>query len=161
MGIGGNCVLSAGFGPAGIDRFDREVMQQPGVRWLVIFEGINDLGATRDSTRAAAVANNLIAAYDRMIIKAHAQGIKVYGATITPIKRSFYYVGYRDVARNAVNTWIRTSGHFDAVIDFDKAIRNPDDEAMILPANQSGDYLHPSELGYRVMGGMVDLSLFR
>jgi len=161
MGIGGNCVLTAGYGPAGLDRFDREVIQQSGVRWLVIFEGINDLGSTRDSTRAVEVANNLIAAYDKMIIKAHAQGIKVYGATITPIKRSFYYAGYRDVTRNAVNNWIRTSGHFDAVIDFDKAIRNPNDEASILPANQSGDYLHPSELGYRVMGGTVDLSLFK
>jgi len=161
MGIGGNCVLSAGFGPSGLDRFNREVLQQSGVRWLVIFEGINDLGATRDSTRAAAVANNLIAAYDAMIIKAHAQGIKVYGATITPIKHSFYYAGYRDVARNVVNNWIRTSGHFDAVIDFDKAIKNPDDEAGMLPANQSGDYLHPSELGYQVMGATVDLSLFK
>ncbi|GAB2982704.1 SGNH/GDSL hydrolase family protein [Mucilaginibacter puniceus] len=162
MGIGGNCVLSSGFGgPSGLDRFDREVMQQAGVRWLVIFEGINDLGATRDSTKAAEVANNLIAAYDKMIAKAHAKGIKVYGATITPVKKSFYYASYRDAARNAVNKWIRTSGHFDAVIDFDKAIRSPEDEAMILPANQSGDYLHPSELGYQVMGGMVNLSLFK
>ncbi|MEO8885732.1 MAG: SGNH/GDSL hydrolase family protein [Mucilaginibacter sp.] len=161
MGIGGNCVLTPGFGPAGLDRFDREVIQQAGIRWLVIFEGINDLGATRDSTRAAEVANNLIAAYDKMITKAHAKGIKVYGATITPVKKSFYYLSYRDAARNTVNKWIRTSGHFDAVIDFDKAIRNPDDEAMILPANQSGDYLHPSELGYQIMGETVDLSLFK
>ncbi|WP_457126322.1 SGNH/GDSL hydrolase family protein [Mucilaginibacter sp. HD30] len=161
MGIGGNCVLRAGFGPSGLDRFDREVIQQSGVRWLVIFEGINDLGATRDSTSAAEVAKNLIAAYDKMIIQAHAQGIKVYGATITPVKRSFYYTSYKDAARNAVNKWIRTSGHFDAVIDFDKAIRDPNDEAAILPANQSGDYLHPSKLGYRVMGGSVDLSLFK
>lgn len=161
MGIGGNCVLSPGFGPSGLDRFDREVMQQSGVRWLILFEGINDLGATRDSTRAVQVANNLIDAYDKMIAKAHAQGIKVYGATITPVKKSFYYAAYRDVARNTVNKWIRTSGHFDAVIDFDKAIRNPDDEAMILPANQSGDYLHPSELGYQVMGGIIDLKLFK
>ena len=161
MGIGGNCVLRAGFGPSGLDRFDREVLQQSGVRWLVIFEGINDIGATRDSTSAADVANKLIAAYDEMITKAHAKGMKVYGATITPVKRSFYYTGYKDAARNAVNKWIRTSGHFDAVIDFDKAIRDPADEATILPANQSGDYLHPSELGYRVMGGIVDLSLFK
>ena len=161
MGIGGNCVLSPGYGPAGVDRFDREVLQQAGVKWLVLFEGINDIGATRDSTRAAAVANNLIAAYDKMIAQAHAKGIKVYGATITPVKKSFYYTNYHDAARNAVNKWIRTSGHFDAVIDFDKAIRNPDDEAMILPANQSGDYLHPSELGYQIMGGTVDLALFK
>lgn len=161
MGIGGNCVLSPGFGPSGIDRFDREVLQQAGVKWLILFEGINDIGATRDSTRAVAVANNLIAAYDKMIAQAHAKGIKVYGATITPVKKSFYYTAYHDAARNAVNNWIRTSGHFDAVIDFDKAIRNPEDEAMILPANQSGDYLHPSELGYQVMGGIVDLSLFK
>jgi len=161
MGIGGNAVLRAGFGPSGLDRFDREVLQQSGVRWLVIFEGINDLGATRDSTGAADIANKLIAAYDVMIAKAHAKGMKVYGATITPVKRSFYYTGYKDAARNAVNNWIRTSGHFDAVIDFDKAIRDPNDEAIMLAANQSGDYLHPSELGYRVMGGIVDLALFK
>jgi lysophospholipase L1-like esterase len=161
MGIGGNCVLRPGFGPSGLDRFDRDVIQQAGVRWLVLFEGINDLGSTRDSTSAAEVANNLIAAYDKMIVKAHATGIKVYGATITPVKRSFYYASYKDAARNAVNKWIRTSGHFDAVIDFDKAIRDPEDPAGILPANQSGDYLHPSELGYQVMGETVDLSLFK
>ena len=161
MGIGGNAVLRAGFGPSGLDRFDREVLQQAGVRWLVIFEGINDIGATRDSTSAVDVANKLIAAYDVMITKAHAKGIKVYGATITPVKRSFYYSSYKDAARNAVNKWIRTSGHFDAVIDFDKAIRDPNDEAMMLTANQSGDYLHPSELGYQIMGGIVDLALFK
>ncbi len=161
MGIGGNAVLRAGFGPSGLDRFDREVLQQSGVRWLVIFEGINDIGGTRDSISAVEVANKLIAAYDEMITKAHAKGIKVYGATITPVKRSFYYTSYKDAARNTVNKWIRTSGHFDAVIDFDKAIRDPNDEATILSANQSGDYLHPSELGYQVMGGIVDLSLFK
>ena len=159
MGIGGNCVLRGGLGPTGLNRFEHDVLKQNGVRWLIIFEGVNDLGSTRDSTRASEVAKGLIAAFDQMITKAHAQGIKVYGATITPIKKSFYYTDYRETARNTVNTWIRTSGHFDAVIDFDKAIVNPD--GTILPDAQSGDYLHPNELGYQMMGDAVDLLLFK
>ena len=96
-----------------------------------------------------------------MITGAHAHGIKVYGGTITAIKKSFYYKDYRDAARNTVNDWIRNSGHFDAVIDFDKAIRNPDDPSTILPDAQSGDYLHPNELGYQRLGEAVDVSLFK
>ena len=95
-----------------------------------------------------------------MITKAHAQGIKVYGATITPFKKAGYYTAYRDAARNLVNEWIRTSGHFDAVFDFDKTIRDPQDIATILAEAQS-DYLHPNERGYQMMGKSVDLSLFK
>jgi lysophospholipase L1-like esterase len=135
------------------------VLQQEGVRWLIIYEGVNDLGSTRDSAAAFAVANGLIKAYDTMITKARARGLKVYGATITPFKKAGYYTPYRDDARNFVNEWIRTSGRFDAVIDFDKAIRDPQDIATIRADAQS-DYLHPNELGYQIMGKSVDLSLF-
>ncbi|MGZ3755539.1 MAG: SGNH/GDSL hydrolase family protein [Mucilaginibacter sp.] len=161
MGIGGNCVLRGGLGPTGLSRFDRDVLKQNGVHWLIILEGVNDLGGTRDSTAAAQVAKGLITAFDKMITEAHAQGIKVYGATITPINKSFYYKDYREAARKVVNEWIRTSGHFDAVIDLDKAVRNPADISTLLPEAQSGDYLHPNELGYKMFGDAVDLSLFK
>lgn len=161
MGIGGNAVLRGGLGPTGLNRFDHDVLKQNGVRWLIIFEGVNDLGGKKDSTAAADIAKNLINAFDKMISEAHAKGIKVYGATITPIKKSFYYTEYSEAARNTVNAWIRTSGKFDAVIDFDKAIQNPADPLSILPDAQSGDYLHPNELGYKMMGEYINLSLFK
>ena len=160
MGIGGNCVLRGGLGPTALDRFERDILKQRGVRWLIILEGVNDLGGTRGKEAADEVAKGLIAAYETMIDHAHAQGIKVYGATITPIMKSFYYTDYRESARNVVNDWIRSSGRFDAVIDFDKAIRNPGDTLTMLPNAQSGDYLHPNEAGYRLMGESIDLSLF-
>ena len=160
LGIGGNTILRGGLGPTALTRFDRDILDQNGVRWLIIFEGVNDLGSTRDSTAAFNVAKGLIAAYDTMITKAHAQGIKAYGATITPFKKAGYYTTYRDAARNLINEWIRTSGHFDAVIDFDKTIRDPQDLATILSEAQS-DYLHPNERGYQMMGKSVDLSLFK
>ncbi|MBO9681979.1 MAG: SGNH/GDSL hydrolase family protein [Flavisolibacter sp.] len=160
MGIGGNAVLRGGLGPTALTRFDRDILQQEGVKWVIIYEGVNDLGSTRDSAAAFNVAKGLIAAYDSMITKAHARGLKVYGATITPFKKASYYTPYRDAARNMINEWIRNSGHFDGVIDFDKAIRDPNDPATILAEAQS-DYLHPNELGYQMMGKAVDLSLFQ
>ncbi len=125
MGIGGNCVLKPCLGPSGLDRFDRDIIKQHGVRWLIIMEGINDIGGTPDSASASRVADDLIAAYEQMIDKAHAHGIRVYGATLTPIKKSFYYTDYHEAARETVNKWIRNSGRFDAVIDFDKVMENP------------------------------------
>jgi lysophospholipase L1-like esterase len=160
MGIGGNCVLKGGLGPTALDRFQRDVLDNKGVRWLIIMEGVNDIGTTKDSTEALEVVKNHKIAYSTMIDKAHSLGIKVYGGTITPIKKSFYYTDYREKARDSINNWIRNSGQFDAVIDFDKAIRNPKDPLTILPEAQSGDYLHPNELGYRMMGEAVELSLF-
>jgi lysophospholipase L1-like esterase len=160
LGIGGNCVLKGGIGPTALNRFDRDVLGQNGVRWLIILEGINDITGTKDSATASLVVKNLITAYDKMIGEAHAKGIKVYGATITPLKNSSYYTDYREAARNAVNEWVRTSGHFDAVIDLDKVIRDPADISALLPAAQS-DHLHPNELGYKMFGEAIDLSLFK
>lgn len=163
MGIGGNAVLKGGLGPTGLNRFDHDVLKQNGVRWLIIFEGVNDLGSTRDSTAAFDVANGLIAAYGKMIADAHAQGIKVYGATITPFKKNSYYRTYRDAARNMINDWIRANGHFDAVIDFDKTMRDPNATDTLLAELQAGanDYLHPNELGYKTMGESIPLALFK
>ena len=160
LGIGGNAVLRGGLGPTALARFNHDILQQEGVKWVIIFEGVNDLGSTRDSLAAFDVAKGLVAAYDTMITKAHAKGMKVYGVTITPFKKAGYYRTYRDAARNWINEWIRTSGRFDAVIDFDKAIRDPQDPATMLAEAQS-DYLHPNELGYQMMGEAVDLSLFQ
>lgn len=160
-GIGGNCVLKACLGPAAIDRFDRDVLQQSGVRWLIILEGVNDLGGAPDSASAMKVATDLIGAYSQMVEKAHAKGIKVYGATILPFGKSFYYKDYRETARSMVNHWIRTSGRFDAVIDFDIAMRDPNDNMLLLPDMHTGDFLHPNEAGYKMMGESINLSLFQ
>ena len=163
MGIGGNAVLKGGLGPTGLNRFEHDVLKQSGVRWLIILEGVNDLGTTRDSTAAFDAGSGLIAAYQKMVADAHAHGIKVYGATIMPFKKNSYYRPYRDAARNLVNDWIRTPGHFDAVIDFDKTMRDPNANDTLLAEAQAGanDYLHPNESGYKMMGDAVDLTLFK
>src|SRR5690606_17968209 len=154
------CVLKNCLGPAAINRFERDVLQQQGVKWLIILEGVNDLGQTPDSLTAMQVANELIAAYDQMITRAHAHNIKVFGATILPFGHSFYYQPYRETARNTVNEWIRNSGRFDAVIDFDQHMRNPEDPIALLPDLHTGDFLHPNEAGYVTMGKAINLTLF-
>jgi lysophospholipase L1-like esterase len=158
QGIGGNSVLRGGLGPTALDRFDRDVLGQTKLRWLIILEGINDIGGSRD---ANTVAVELIAAYEQMIDKAHARGIKVYGGTILPFARSFYDAEYRQTARGTVNEWIRSSGRFDAVIDFDMAMLNPEDVLSLLPVADTGDHLHPNETGHRMMAEAVDLTLFK
>ena len=160
LGIGGNCVVNGGLGPTALARFDRDILNQNGIKWLIIFEGTNDIGRTRDSAAAVAIVQKLINAYDEMISKAHAKGLKVYGATITPFKRSSYYNQFHEQGRRSVNEWIRTGGHFDGVIDFDKIIRSPVDPEEIEPSAQS-DHLHPNEKGYQMMGQAIDLSIFR
>ena len=160
MGIGGNCVLKNCLGPSALDRFESDVLNQQGVKWLIILEGVNDLGQTQDSTHAINVARELISAFEGMIEEAHANGILVYGATILPFGKSFYYRDFRDAARNTFNEWMRDYHAFDAVIDFDKIMRNPEDTISMLPDAHDGDFLHPNEKGYRIMGEAVDLALF-
>ena len=160
QGIGGNCVLRQCLGPSALDRFDRDVIKQYGVHWLIILEGINDIGQTPNEAAATQVANGLIEAFGEMIDDAHAAGLMVYGATILPINKSFYYTDFHETARSTVNEWIRTSGEFDAVIDFDKAMRDPADTITLMPDVHSGDFLHPNEKGYQMMGEAIDLSLF-
>jgi lysophospholipase L1-like esterase len=155
QGIGGNCVLSGGLGPTALSRFERDVLNQSGVRWLIIFEGINDIG-----NGAPGVGNKLIDAYKQMIVNAHSRGIFVYGATLLPMKGSFYYSTAHEAERKIVNDWIRTSGFFDGVIDLDRALRNPADTLSLLPEADSGDHLHPSEFGHRLIAEAVDLNLF-
>jgi lysophospholipase L1-like esterase len=161
MGVGGNCVLKNCLGPAAVDRFNRDVLERSGVKWVIIFEAVNDLGGTPDSITAMKVVDDLIVAYTSMIEKAHAKKMKVYGATITPFGKSFYYQSYREVARQKLNEWIRTSGKFDKVIDFDLSVRNPEDTMTLLPDIHTGDFLHLNEDGYKKMGESVNLDLFK
>jgi lysophospholipase L1-like esterase len=165
-GIGGNRLLRDGLGPNALARLDRDVFAQPGVRWLIVLEGINDIG-TASGARAkgepAATADDIIGAYAQIIERAHAHGIRVYGATIMPFE-GFSYAGYftpeSEAARQTVNARIRTSGRFDAVIDFDAVTRDPANPLRLSPAVDGGDHLHPSAAGYRIMADAIDLALF-
>jgi lysophospholipase L1-like esterase len=161
QGIGGNCVLRDCLGPAALSRFERDVLGATKVRWLIIFEGINDIGQIQSAEAATKVANDLIAAYEQMMDRAHAKDIKVYGATLLPFGGSFYDTAFRESARNTVNEWIRSSGRFDAVIDLDAALRDPENPLRLLPAADTGDHLHPNETGHRMMAEAVDLMLFK
>lgn len=161
QGIGGNCVLRDCLGPAALRRFERDVLGATKVRWLIILEGINDIGQIQNAEAATKVAGDLIAAYEQMIDRARAKGIKVYGATLLPFGGSFYDTAFRESARNTVNEWIRSSGRFDAVIDLDAALRDPADPLLLLPAADTGDHLHPNETGHRMMAEAVDLALFK
>jgi lysophospholipase L1-like esterase len=161
QGIGGNCVLRNCLGPAALARFERDILGQAGVHWLVILEGINDIGQAQGAEGSAAVARDLIAAYERMIDRAHAKGIRVYGATLLPFGGSFYYTAEHEAAWKTVNEWIRSSGRFDAVIDIEAALRDPADPLRLLPAADTGDHLHPNETGHRMMAEAVDLTLFK
>ncbi len=159
-GIGGNCVLGECLGPSALSRFNRDVLQQDGVKWLIILEGINDIGGSYGGAASATVAKNLVAAYQQMIDLAHARGILVYGGTLTPFAGSFYDSKDHQSAWQTVNDWIRHSGRFDEVIDFDEALCDPKDTLRLLPTCDSGDHLHPSEAGHHAMAEAVGLSLF-
>ena len=161
---GGNRVLNDGLGPNALSRFDRDVLAQTGVDWLLVFEGINDIGTAEATSQAQQqVAADLIAAYEQFVTRAHAQDIKVYGATLLPFGGNTGYddpAGTREAARQTVNHWIRTSHEFDAVIDFDKAIRDPAAPRNILPTYDVGDHLHLNPTGYRAMADAVPAKLF-
>ena len=161
QGIGGNCVTRNCLGPSAISRFERDVLKQSKVKWVIIFEGINDIGGIRSADFAKKISEKLIASYEEMIDSAHAAGIKVYGATLMPYKDSFYDTEYSQTAWKTVNEWIRTSGRFDAVIDFDTAMRDPNKPLNLLPEADTGDHLHPNETGHRMLGEAVDLELFK
>jgi lysophospholipase L1-like esterase len=162
---GGNRVLHDGLGPNGLGRLDRDVLAQSGIEWLIVFEGVNDIG-TADATEAAQQQDtaDLIAAYDQIVTRAHALGIRVYGATITPFGGNTGYddpAGLREAARQEVNNWIRTSHRFDAVIDFDNVARDPQNPRQILPAYDVGDHLHLNPLGYEALADSIPVTLFR
>jgi lysophospholipase L1-like esterase len=160
---GGNRVMNDGLGPNVMARLDRDLLAQVGVRWAILFEGVNDIG-TADATDEAQkkVADELIRAFQQIIIRAHAKNILVFGATITPFGGNGYAdeTGFREAARQTVNKWIRTSGKFDAVIDFDKAVRDPANPAALLTDYDVGDHLHMNPNGYKALASAVHPGLF-
>jgi lysophospholipase L1-like esterase len=156
QGIGGNAVLTGGLGPTAVARFQRDVLEQRGVRWVIVLEGVNDLGGAND----AGIADRMIQAYQGFIDRAHAQGLLVYGVPILPFAGSQYDTPVRLAARDTINNWVRTSGSFDAVIDLDAAVRDPANQSRLLGAYDSGDALHLNPTGYQAMGAAIDLSLF-
>ncbi|MGO9340106.1 MAG: SGNH/GDSL hydrolase family protein [Terracidiphilus sp.] len=167
QGIGGNHLLTDGLGPNSLARFDRDVLAPAGVRWVIVFEGVNDLGgiamkAEVPEAEHAALVQRIVAAYEQMIARGHAHGLRVYGATITPyVGSTYYHPGPQSESdRQAVNQWIRASGHFDAVIDFDTVVRDPQRPDRLAPAFDCGDHLHPSPAGYKAMGEAIPLELF-
>jgi len=160
MGIGGNCVLKDCLGPAAITRFKRDVLDQNGVKWLIIFEGINDIGQARGPESSQKVANDLIKAYQEMIDIARKKGIIVFGATLLPFGGSSYDSPNRQDAWKTVNDWIRNSGSFDGVIDLERALCDPENNIRIIPIADSGDHLHPNETGHRMIAEAVDIYLF-
>ncbi|WP_437839219.1 SGNH/GDSL hydrolase family protein [Sorangium sp. So ce1153] len=159
LGIGGNNVLSGGLGPTAKARFQRDVLDQRGARWLVIFEGVNDIG-TSAAGSGPTVADGLISAFGEFIDKAHDKGMLVYGVPILPFNGHDYYTTEREAARQEVNAWIRTSGEYDAVIDLDAAVRDPNDPSKLQDSLDFDDWLHLNPTGLETMAKAVDLSLF-
>ncbi len=162
-GISGNRVLHDAAGPSALERFDRDVLARDGVKYLLVLEGINDLGAPYEPGghgQQEVTARELIAGLRQLIDRAHAHGIKVFGCTLTPYKGAKYFSAVGEARREAINRWTRTSGAFDGAIDFDAAVRDPRHPLRFLPAYDSGDHLHPSDAGYKAMADAVNLSLF-
>jgi lysophospholipase L1-like esterase len=154
MGIGSNRLVSSDkAGPAGVKRFEEDVLDRPNVTHVIVLEGINDISYEQAS------ADQLIAAYQDLIARSHARGIRIYGATLLPIEESVKDTPQNEATRQAVNRWIRESGAFDAVIDFEAVVRDRDNP-RIIRADLTADRVHPNTEGYRLMGEAIDPALF-
>lgn len=160
MGIGGNRVLRDGNGASALARFDRDVLSQPGVKWVTLMEGINDIGREATVPAEAVTADELIGAYKQLIEQAHTHGVQVIGCTLTPYEGAGYYRENGEAVRAAVNAWIRTSGAFDAVVDFDGATRDAANARRLRAEYDPGDHLHPNDTGYQAMADAIDLGIF-
>jgi lysophospholipase L1-like esterase len=164
VGINGNRLLTDGAGVSALSRLDRDVLSRPGVGYLIVAMGINDIGLTGVSfpggPSAITRSDQVTFAYRQIIERAHAREIRVIGATVTPFQGAFYDSAEKEAIRQDVNRWIRTSGRFDGVIDFDAVLRDPTNPARLSPDYDSGDHLHPGPLGYTRMGQAIDLRLF-
>jgi lysophospholipase L1-like esterase len=160
-GISGNRVLADGAGVSALARFDRDVLGTSGVKWLMIMEGINDIGiAARQPGPNSLVADDLIGAISQLIERAHTHGIKVIGCTLTPYGGAGYASENGEAVRTALNTWIRTSSAFDAVVDFDKATQDAENTKQFRAGFNNTDHLHPNDAGYKAMAESIDLSIF-
>ena len=163
-GISGNRLLRDDLGTRGLRRFERDALRQPGVRWVIVLEGINDIGyAGSVELEAPRVgAEELIGGYRHLISRAHATGVKIYGGTLLPFEgaASGYFAPDKELVRQAVNAWIRGPSELDGVVDFDTAVRDPARPARLHPEYDDGDHLHLNAAGHRAMGEAVDLGLF-
>ncbi len=171
-GISGNQVLADGAGQSALARFDRDVLAVPGAAYVIVFEGVNDLGlgyghiegplaALMPPPAVKPTRDAMIAGYRQLIARAHAKGLKIIGATVAPYEGAAYYAAEGDAVRRDINDWIRTSKEFDGVLDFDRAFRDPAHPARIKEEFQAGDHLHGSDAGYRAVADSIDLGLFR
>jgi len=164
QGLGGNRILHDIRGDSGLRRFDRDVLAQPGATHAIVMLGTNDLRNRPGKPEEEVTAPQMIAGLKQFAVRGRARGIKVIGATLTPFENETFLPGAwnprREAVRQAVNEWLRKAEGFDAVVDFDRALRDPDHPAGMLPIYDCGDHLHPSDLGYRAMGDAIDLSLF-
>lgn len=164
LGIGGNALVRGGIGPNILARLDRDVLAQSGARWLLVFAGINDIGgrvSARKENREFASAAEIIAGYQQVITRAHSRNLRVIGATITPYEGAdFYWTPDGEADRQQINDWIRRSGAFDAMVDFDAAVRDPQSPTRLLPEFDSGDHLHLSPAGYARLGEALEPKLF-
>jgi lysophospholipase L1-like esterase len=164
QGLGGNRILHDIRGDSGVRRFDRDVLAQPGVTHAIVILGVNDIRNRRGLAEEAVTAEEMIGGLGQMALRAKARGIRIYGGTLTPFENETFLRGAwtpaGEAKRQAVNKWIREAGAFDAVIDFDAALRDPDHPARMLPVWDCGDHLHPGDTGYNRMGDIIDLGLF-
>jgi lysophospholipase L1-like esterase len=175
LGISGNRLLNDGAGQSALARFDRDVLALPGVSYVIVFLGVNDLGISYGNFPSGPIgeyfksqmppnkptAESMIAAYWQLIDRAHAKGLKVYGATIAPYEGALYYSSEGNAVRETINKWIRNGKAFDGVLDFDAAFRDPMKPTQMAVPLQSGDHLHGSDAGYEAVAKSIDLGMFK
>src|SRR6185503_6046989 len=157
--IGGNRVLAEGNGPSALARFDRDVIAQPGVTDVIVLEGVNDIGQARQNAVPTAV--DLIAAHKQMVERAHARGLRIYGATLTPFEGASSWTSEGEAKRQVLNDWIRSGKSYDAMFDFDAAVRDPAQPARLRAQFDPGDHLHLNAAGYEAVANSIDLARFR
>ena len=164
QGLGGNRILHDVRGDSGLRRLDRDVIAQPGVTHAIIMLGTNDLRNRSAKPEEEVTAAQMIAGLKQIALRGQARGIKMLGCTLTPYWNETFLPGAwnprRETVRQAVNAWLREGSAFDSLIDFDQALRDPENPLRMVPKFDCGDHLHPSDLGYRTMGDAIDLALF-
>jgi lysophospholipase L1-like esterase len=162
-GIGGNRVLTdvpnLWQGISALKRFEHDALDQPGVKYVILFEGINDIGNNAGPNNQPLTVQDLVNGYQALIKKAHDAGVTIIGATLMPDKGNGYYSPNAEAIRQAANNWIRTSGAFDGFVDFDLAMRDPANPATLNPSYDSGDHIHPNDAGMQAMANAVNLRL--